>query len=570
MPRRRAINRLELGPIVGHTDEQSTRIWIRARDDPGLVPYALRIHGVGSFAFASTEASFEFGTAVARATGLQSDRQYRYQVLRNGRVVPGSGGSFRTMPDPTSLAEVMFVAISCSHQEDDGAWAELAEFIEEAQPRFLLMMGDQVYLDQSGDLWDEHVRSRRSERRRGPRRAAMAEKYQQSWSRQVVRDIFANIPTYMIWDDHEIRDGWGSWASDSPTLRDRYPRGKDIYDHYNDYFEDTRDVYWHFQVVHNPRPATDILRRPEPPMANLPVIPPAAGARQALPFVFRCGRLAVIMADSRGARDLWRDADPVLGTPQWTFLDTVIDNLPADIDTVAVVTPGPIVTMSADGIAQRLLGGREDDVKFFKEGDADAMRDIQDGELNAEGTGARIAVGGAVGGLAGAAAVGGYEALRRFKVGDIDDVRDQWSNHFSRKEQARLIRGAVRARTANRIESLPRAVIFLGGDIHAGGMFDIAVSSPSCTIPCLISSGISQDTGELLLIGTLVDEHFEVADGTRADLTNTVNEYNFGVVQVIPTGATPLVIPAVAHSGNSFALGVHLGLDTRHLASSGM
>jgi len=569
MTHRRSINRLELGPVVGHTDEQSTRVWIRTRDDPGIVPYALRIQGAGIFPFLSTEASFEFGTAVAHATGLRSDRKYRYQVLRRGRVVPRTRGTFRTMPDPTSLAEVTFVAISCSHQEDEGAWADLGEFIEKAQPRFLVMMGDQVYLDQSGDLWDEHVRARRSERRRPARRAAMAEKYQQSWGRRVVRDILANIPTYMIWDDHEIRDGWGSWASDSPTLRDRYPRGKDIYDHYNDYFEDARDVYWHFQVVHNPRPGIDVLQRPVPAEADQPAIQPAGGERRAMPFVFRCGRLAVLMADSRGDRDLWRQKDPVLGTPQWTFLDGVVDNLPADVDTVAVVTPAPIVTMSPTGVVQRLLGGREDDVEFFEQGDADAMRDLQDGELHAEGAGARVAVGGAVGGAAGAAIVGAYEAVRRFKVGDIDDVRDQWSNHFSRAEQARLIRAAARARTTNRLGDIPRAVIFLGGDIHAGGTFDISVSDPACTLPCLISSGISQDTGELLLVGVLVDEEFEVADGIRADLKDVVNEYNFGVVQVIPTGATPQVIPAVAHAGNSFTLGVHLGLGTRHLSGSG-
>lgn len=81
---RRSLNRLLLGPVVGYTDEQSTRIWIRASDDPGTVPYQLRIKGVGSFPFTSTEASYEFGTATADADGLQPDREYRYQILRRG------------------------------------------------------------------------------------------------------------------------------------------------------------------------------------------------------------------------------------------------------------------------------------------------------------------------------------------------------------------------------------------------------------------------------------------------------------------------------------------------------
>jgi hypothetical protein len=63
----------------------------------------------------------------------------------------------------------------------------------------------------------------------------------------------------MMWDDHDIRDGWGSFAPDSPTLAALYPRGKPIFDQYNAFFEDARDVSWHFQMSHNPPPATNIL-----------------------------------------------------------------------------------------------------------------------------------------------------------------------------------------------------------------------------------------------------------------------------------------------------------------------
>ena len=53
MPERRALNRLKLGPVVGHTSDTSTRIWIQVFDDP--VDYALRVHGGGIFTFARTE-----------------------------------------------------------------------------------------------------------------------------------------------------------------------------------------------------------------------------------------------------------------------------------------------------------------------------------------------------------------------------------------------------------------------------------------------------------------------------------------------------------------------------------
>jgi len=87
--------------VVGHTDDGSTRIWIqiRALDDPAQ--YALRVEGVGLFAFISTEGSaIEFGTAIATVVGLQSDLRYRYRVTRRGRFIAGASGTFRTLRHP--------------------------------------------------------------------------------------------------------------------------------------------------------------------------------------------------------------------------------------------------------------------------------------------------------------------------------------------------------------------------------------------------------------------------------------------------------------------------------------
>lgn len=100
MPSRQVVNRLQLGPIVGHTDENSSRIWIQVFDDPEI--YHLRVQGIGLFPFISTEIStqpLEFRTAIAIAEGLRPDWRYRYNILRNGRSIPGTNGTFRTMPN---------------------------------------------------------------------------------------------------------------------------------------------------------------------------------------------------------------------------------------------------------------------------------------------------------------------------------------------------------------------------------------------------------------------------------------------------------------------------------------
>src|SRR5215207_7164892 len=159
MPPRRRVRRLKLGPIVGHTDESSSRIWIQVADDPSR--YLLRVEGIGLFPFESTDgAVVEFGTAIARVTGLEADRRYRFRVVRQGRFVPGANGSLRTFPPPSSMTNLLFCAISCNGAEEIGVWEKFSGFVEESQPSFILMMGDQVYLDEdTPDVYEEHFES---------------------------------------------------------------------------------------------------------------------------------------------------------------------------------------------------------------------------------------------------------------------------------------------------------------------------------------------------------------------------------------------------------------------------
>jgi hypothetical protein len=104
-----------------------------------------------------------------------------------------------------------------------------------------------------------------------------------------------------------------------------------------------------------------------------------------------------------------------------------------------------------------------------------------------------------------------------------------------------------------------RDLLFIGGDLHSGGLYDIEMSQPDFQTRCFITSGISQrniPTSKEPHLGTIVDENYEVAPGIHAKLQEFINGYNFGIVQVIPTGTTPEVIPTVAHEGVSAAWGL--------------
>ena len=92
-----------------------------------------------------------------------------------------------------------------------------------------------------------------------------------------------------------------------------------------------------------------------------------------MPFVFRCGRLLVMVLDSRGDRDVFRADKPTLGARQWQFVDEVFSRLPDDVDGLAVVTATPLASQDPDGQTQRLMGHRTDDVEAFRKGDEEAL-----------------------------------------------------------------------------------------------------------------------------------------------------------------------------------------------------
>lgn len=555
MATRRRQRRLQLGPVVGHTDDTSTRIWIQVGDDPSR--YALRVEGVGLFQFQSTEfGAIEFGTAIALVIGLQPDISYRYRVTRASRFVPGGIGTVRTMPPAASMTNLLFCAISCNGAEQVGAWERFADYVDDAKPSFVVMMGDQVYLDEDEpDIFEQHFDSDPVTRRR-----AMADKYRANWSREPVRRVLANTPCYMVWDDHDIRDGWGSLASDSPTMAARFNRGAAIFRKSTAFFEDARDVYWHFQGCRNPLPGDH--RDPffpaqlDPAFPNYIGSPIPRGQRLGMPFVFRCARTLVLVLDSRGERDVFRPEKerPILGLRQWQFIDAVFANLPDNIDALAIVTSTPVASQDPDGQTQRLMGERTDDIEAFKRGDEQAL-------FHPESSSSKVELVKAIISTKIANRTGVQPNIGAFQVSNLDEARDQWSHRYAQPEQKELIEKAFKARRLNRNAASNRALIFLSGDIHIGCIFDLNALPQNANAVSLTSSGISQIDDTQPLVGTFIDESFPVAPGITSTLRDVVNQFNFGIVQVQPTGHGAQIDAVLAHEGNGFAF----GLDVKDL-----
>ena len=144
-----------------------------------------------------------------------------------------------------------------------------------------------------------------------------------------------------------------------------------------------------------------------------------------------------------------------------------------------------------------------------------------------------------------------------FQISNLDEARDQWSHRFARREQQDLLKKAFAARFVNRNAASGRGLVFLSGDIHIGCIFDVSAARPSGKAVSLTSSGISQ-IDDTQPPGTFIDEEFSLAPGIRSTLRDVVNRFNFGVVQVQPTGSGAEISAVLAHEGNAFAAGLDL------------
>jgi hypothetical protein len=273
-----------------------------------------------------------------------------------------------------------------------------------------------------------------------------------------------------------------------------------------------------------------------------------------MPFVFRCGRLMVLVLDRRGERDIFRKDYPILGQRQWTFITEVYERLPPDVDALAVVTATPIASQDPDGQTQRLMGKRTDDIEAFKRGDEKELFSPKSSSDKVE----------LVKSIINAKIVnrtGLQPNFGDFQISNLDEARDQWSHRYSRREQKDLLTKTFKARFVNRTAASGREVVFLSGDIHIGCIFDISAMFPRTKAVSLTTSGISQIDDTQPLVGTFIDEEFSLALGVRSTLRDVVNNFNFGVIQVQPTGNGAEISSVLAHEGNSFVF----GLDVKDL-----
>ena len=318
-------------------------------------------------------------TWVVELEGLDPDTRYGYVLYARDRerVLLGHNRlrRFRTPPPERERRAFQFALFSChmpyaahglfrkrTETTNLDIWDFLGATLKRHQDEVDLVMagGDQCYSDgvQTLDIWRHLNRTMRKEGEvllpdEEAMRSWYRDVYRGYWGFESVQRIFDGFPTYMIWDDHEIGDGWGSHyfregdAQDGlrrvlPDLDERGLSHDDGVELAKRMFRAARQTYVEYQHSHNP-PTED----------------------GALDYALRRGGCAFYVLDGRGERDIERESYRILGREQFNRFAAWAGALtPEETPFAFVVSAVPVLhTRAALVQADEWLGSLGDDLR---------------------------------------------------------------------------------------------------------------------------------------------------------------------------------------------------------------
>jgi phosphodiesterase/alkaline phosphatase D-like protein len=213
---------LVLGPMLRHVDATSATVWVETD-----AACTVSVLGAEQHTFQVEDRHY----ALVCVDGLDPGTSTPYEVRLDGRLewppadtrMPGPrirtlqpGRPVRLAFGSCRYASPLSVVSDGRYGTDalDAYARRLAEAPDEEWPDGLMLLGDQVYADDTSPLTQDAIRRRRDvSEPPGLEVANFAEYavlYNESWGDPLVRWLFATVPTAMIFDDHDIHDDWNT------------------------------------------------------------------------------------------------------------------------------------------------------------------------------------------------------------------------------------------------------------------------------------------------------------------------------------------------------------------------
>ncbi len=222
--------RLLIGPVLRHVGTTDATVWVETDGPCEVEVRCSEQHRVREHSW--QVAGHHYALVVVE--GLEPGSSYPYQVHLDGELAwPAPGAArpasrIRTQPRPDEHDEVRIAFGSCRYGRaavklHDRHFAvdalvcysrQLAGEDESGWPDAILMLGDQVYADETSEATRRRIRARRDITAGAKDEVADFEEYTwlylESWTDPDVRWLLSTIPSSMIFDDHDVRDDWNT------------------------------------------------------------------------------------------------------------------------------------------------------------------------------------------------------------------------------------------------------------------------------------------------------------------------------------------------------------------------
>lgn len=379
--------KLSSAALIGATTPNSTRLWVRLYrpgtwylavttnpmrgdmvrlDDLPVTQYFERNAIKPVYLQAKTLGFDTDVTGVFDVTGLKPATTYYYALISDetdaGKVgrrteIGGDRPRFFVTP-PKASSTLTFGFYSChdpiSADGSAGAWPLMHQQLADQRASFVIGGGDQVYVDTNKkngflDIWewlkdnkDELLQAYSKGKGKGYDKAGIERYlcnlyrwfYRVYWNVPAQREIYERLPQYMIWDDHEIMDGWGSL-----TKVERRKRISLLFERSNNtttnqmlvdlMWRAACRVYYEYEHSHNPSTPID-LDNPDACQWD---------------YAFEQGQSAFYVLDMRGHHDIEaNDPCKLLGSEQMARFTAWLTSAPVQkADAVFVVAPVPVM-----------------------------------------------------------------------------------------------------------------------------------------------------------------------------------------------------------------------------------
>lgn len=438
-----------LGPFLGYVTPQSIKIWLHLEGDCQTIYVSLH---EGDFKAPRSAVGVlnlrreKLFTDCVTIEGLHSDTKYYYKLwtdperslLLDLQGLTEKDLQFQTLSADAN-AQIDFLLMSCHNPTVSGAdrfdghavWADLPQIISRdsnRSVRFALLVGDQVYADD----WEEKILA---EPNADARMRLYLSAYRRFWSNIHYRRVMCALPAVMMWDDHDITDGWGSRVdSFIGDTSDFKPEWKHL-------FESAFQAFALMQASRNP-----------------PTL--ATDTRDGLDFCFRIGPWGFVFMDLRTNRNLRRRR--IITPDQADRIRKWIDTNRREMQTVFVASSvvfshgSPVVedlTLKLWPYVMRFVAWIASQAKW--------------GE--------------------------GLQTKFNKSLGDIsDDIKDSWGSKEN-AGQADMVLDQLFNLQNDR--EAPLGVVILSGDIHTSGYANIYSSDLAhierSSIPHITSSSVS-------------------------------------------------------------------------------